>query len=271
MMPAVYRALRLAGGAWLALLAVQPVSAQVVDVTVFTGRAFPIYDERLTLRPGTPSFPGVEITVPGSPLIRADGGPVYGAALAIDFGMAGIEGRLDATDVGLEFSGARYDLRGTAFPFTDLTAGIIVAPGRFDADRIPLLSLNGRIRTRGTVAVVASGGLSYLRDMRISGSIPLTVEAPGLPPLPDFSAGLTLRASPGQAGHRFGVNGGAGVRVGRRVAFLAEVRAFYFGEYELRFTSAGGPGLLDELLAEAAPVRFRPLFVNAQIGLSFRF
>lgn len=246
-------------------------SAQVVDVTLFTGRAFPVYDERLTLRPGTPSFPGVEVTVPGSPLIRADGGPVFGAALAVEFGMAGIEGRLDATDVGLEFSGARYDLRGTAFPFQGLTASLIVAPGRFDAERIPLLSLNGRMRTRGRVAVIASGGLSYLRDIRVSGSIPLTVDAPDLPPLPDFNAALTLRGSPGQTGHRFGVNGGAGVRVGRRIALVAEIRGFYFGEYELRFTSANGPELLDELLAEAAPVRFRPVFVNAQAGVTFTF
>jgi len=40
---------------------------QGVDLTFFVGRAFPIYDERLTLRPSTPTVPGVDISVVGSP------------------------------------------------------------------------------------------------------------------------------------------------------------------------------------------------------------
>jgi hypothetical protein len=81
-------------------------SAQGFDLTLFLGRAFPICDERLTLRPPTPTVPGVDITVIGSPLIKADGGPVFGGALACEFGVFGIEGRLAATDVGLELTGA---------------------------------------------------------------------------------------------------------------------------------------------------------------------
>jgi len=55
------------------------------------------------------------------------------------------------------------------------------------------------------------------------------------------------------------------------VALQAEVRGFYFRESELQFASASGPALLDELLADADPVRFSPVFVNAQIGVAFRF
>ena len=99
-------------------------SAQSVDVTIFGGLAFPLYDERFGVR--NPSFPGVEVTVPGSPDIRADGGSVFGGVIGVSFGVLGIEGRLDATQVGLEFSGARYDLRGTSFPFEGLTASIIL-------------------------------------------------------------------------------------------------------------------------------------------------
>jgi hypothetical protein len=186
-------------------------------------------------------------------------------------GIFAIEGRLDATDVGLEFTGARYDLRGTAFPFDGLTAGLIVSPGRFDADRIALLSLNGRIRTPGPVGVLVSGGLSYLPDITITGSIPLTVDATNLPPLPPLDAALTLRVAPGQTEHRFGVNAGAGLRLGDRVALTAEVRAFYFREFELRLTRASGPDLLDDLLAGAGSIRFNPIFVNAQAGVAFRF
>jgi hypothetical protein len=245
--------------------------AQGVDLTIFAGRAFPTYDERLTLRPSNLSVPGVDVTTVGSPVLRADGGPVFGGALALELGIVGIEGRLDATDVGLEFTGARYDLRGTAPPFQDLTASIIASAGRLDADRVPLLSLNVRIRTPGPIAFVASGGLSYLRDINVSGSVPLSVQAPGFPVLPGLDAALTLRGTPGQAEHRFGVNGGAGLRVGGRVALLAEARAFYFREYELRFATVNGPDLLDDLLADAAPVRFKPVFVNAQVGVAFRF
>ena len=244
--------------------------AQGVDVTFFGGLAYPLYDERLTLSPGDPSIPGVEVTSLSTPVLSADGGAVVGGAVALEFGMLALEGRLDSVEAGFEFSGARYDLRGTAFPFQGLTASIVASPGRFDAERISLLSLNARIRTPGPIGIVASGGLSYLPDIDVSGSVPLIVDAPGLPAL-GIDAALTLRGTPQQSEHRFGVNGGAGLRIGGRVALLAEVRGFYFREYELRFGTADGPELLDELLAEAEPVRFSPVFVNAQVGVTFRF
>lgn len=244
--------------------------AQGFDVTVFGGLAYPLYDERLTLSPANPSIPGVEITSVSTPVLNADGGAVFGGAVAFEFGILAVEGRFDSVDAGLEFSGARYDLRGTAFPFQGLTASIIAAPGRFDAERIPLWSINARLRTPGPIGIIASGGLSYLPDIDVSGSVPLTVDAPGLPAL-GLDAALTLRGTPQQSDHRFGINGGAGLRVGGRVALVGEVRAFYFREYELRFGTADGPDLLDDLLAEADPVRFTPVFVNAQVGVTFRF
>ena len=155
-------------------------AAQGFDLTFFVGRAFPTYDERLTLRPSTPTVPGVDIDVVGSPLIKADGGPVFGGALAFEFGVLGIEGRLDATEVGLEFTGARYNLRGTEPPFEGLTASVTLADGRFDADRIPLLSVNARIRTPGPVArCLRRPQLS--QRITVTGSVPLRVEIPGIP------------------------------------------------------------------------------------------
>jgi len=246
-------------------------AAQGFDFTFFVGRAFPIYDERLTLRPPTPTVPGVDIGVVGSPLIEADGGPVFGGALAFEWGLFGIEGRLDATDVGLKITGARYDLEGTEPPFDGLTASITVSDGRFDADRIGLLSANLRIRSPGPVAIVASGGLSYLPDINVTGSVPLRVDVPGIPAPPEFNPRLALRAVPGQSEHRWGVNGGAGLRIGGRVALVGEVRVFYFREYELRFEAQNGSDILDELLVGLEPVRFEPIFVNAQAGVTVRF
>jgi hypothetical protein len=262
---------RVAGAVIVVLCSVGRAGAQGFDFTFFVGGAYPIYDERLTLRPSTPTVPGVDISVVGSPLIEADGGLVFGGALAFEWGLFGIEGRLDATDVGFRITGARYDLRGTQPPFEGLTARITVSDGRFDADRIGLVSANVRIRTPGPVAIVASGGLSYLPDINVTGSIPLRVEVPGIPAPPGFNPTLTLRAVPGQSEHRWGVNGGAGLRIGGRVALMGEVRVFYFREYELRFEAQNSPEILDELLAALAPVGFEPVFVNAQAGVTVRF
>ena len=260
---------------WLLALAfgtgmAAPASAQNLDLTVFAGLAYPLYDERLILRPGGISIPGVEVTNTINPELKGDGGAVFGAALALEFGIIGFEGRVDSVDAAIDFSGARFDLRGTEFPFQGVTASIVANAGRFDADRLAILSFNLRLRTPGPVGIIASGGLSYLPDITVSGSVPLAVESPQLPPL-GINAGLTLRATPGQSEHRFGVNGGIGVRLGGNVGVIGEVRGFYFREYDLRFGTTSGPQLLDDLLAEADSVGFEPVFFNAQIGLSFRF
>lgn len=265
----VYRGSVLAAFVLAALLAAPArAEAQGADLTIFVGRAFPTYDERLTLRPSSPSLPGVDVTELQSPVLRADGGSVFGGALAIELGVFAIEGRLDATKVGLEFTGARYELRATEAPFQGLVATLAASSGEFDADRINLLSINARVRTPGPIAIVASGGLSYLPDIRVSGSVPLRLDVPGLP-VADLDAALTLRATPGEAKHRFGVNAGAGLRLGGRVGLAAEARAFYFREFDLRFTT--DEPLLDDLLAGLAPVRFTPVFVNVQAGIVFRF
>jgi hypothetical protein len=252
------------------LLAAAPAAAQGVDLTIFAGRAYPIYEERLTLRPSSPSLPGVNITVAESPVLSADGGPVFGASLAFQLGPLGIEGRLDATNVRFDFSGARYELTGAQPPFNSISAVITMDDGRLDADRISLLSLNARLRTPGPVGLVVSGGLSYLPDIRVTGAVPLTLQVGGIP-LPDVNAALTLRATPGQSEHRWGVNGGAGLRIGGRVGLMAEVRGFYFREYELRFAIDDAPELVEDLLEAIDPVRFTPIFVNAQVGLVIRF
>jgi hypothetical protein len=254
----------------LAFTTAAPAVAQGFDFTVFAGVAYPLYDERLTFRPGDLTIPGVEVTSAIPPELKGDGGAVFGAAFTFELGILGIEGRLDSVDAAIDFSGARYDLRGTSFPFQGVTASIIADPGRFEADRLYILSANLRLRTPGPIGVMASGGLSYLPDITVSGSVPVTVSSPQLPPV-GFDAGLTLRATPGQSGHRFGLNGGIGLRVGGRVGLIGEVRGFYFREYELRFATLNGPAILDALLAEADPIGFEPVFINAQVGLVIKF
>ena len=68
-----------------------PAFAQGVDFTFFLGRAYPVYDDRLTLRAPIPSLPGVEIT--GDTLeISTDGGLVFGGAVGFELGEAVLDG-----------------------------------------------------------------------------------------------------------------------------------------------------------------------------------
>ena len=246
--------------------------ARQVDLTVFLGRAYPTHDERLTLRPSVPSLPGVDIDVSGDPAIRADGGLVLGAALAFELGILGLEARVDGTEVGFDLSGARYDLRATRPPFAGLAGTVTVGDGRFDARRFYLVSGNVRLRTPGPISLLASGGLSVLPDIAITGSVPLGVQIAGLPSLPGVEPRLSLRAAPGESGHRVGANGGAGLRLGGdRVALMAEIRGFVFRDYDLRFDVEGAPDFAAALVENFDVVRFRPVIVNAQAGLVFRF
>ena len=265
---------------WLLILTVliaslPPAAASAdagpVDFTVFLGRAYPVYDERLTIRPSVPSLPGVDVTVSGDPAIRTDGGLVVGGALAFEIGIIGIEGRIDGTEVGFDLSGARYDLRATRAPFVGLTGSVTIGDGRFDARRFYILSGNVRLRTPGAVGLVVSGGVSVLPDVTITGSVPVAVQVAGLPSLPGEPR-LELRAAPGEAEHRFGVNGGGGLRFGSGpVALMAELRAFYFRDYNLRFHVDGAPDAVAMLLESSDGIRFRPVIVNAQAGVVFRF
>lgn len=250
-----------------------PASAHAEwDLTIFLGRAFPTFDERLVLRPSIPSLPEVDVTVDRIPELRTDGGPVFGVALAVEAGVLGIEGRVDATDVGFDFTGARYELRATTPPFQGLAGSAELGDGRFDVERLYLLSLNLRLRTPGPVGLVASGGLSYLPEVSISGTVPTSIQIAGVPSLPILAPPLQLTAAPDESSHRFGVNGGAGLRIGGdRIALMAEARVFYFREYELRFGVGGAPAVIDDLLSSIDPVGFEPVIVNAQAGLVIRF
>ena len=247
-------------------------AAQGFDVTFFVGKAFPTYDERLTLRPSTPSVPG------------ARGGHRRRIAAHRSERRAGLRRRARLRVGHSRCRGTARRNRSQPRPhwcpvqsarypaaFEGLAARVTISDGTFDADRIGLLSANVRVQTPGPVALIASGGLSYLPDINVTGSLPLRVEVSGVPTPPDVNQRLTLRAAPGQSEDRWGVNGGVGLRLGGRVALIGEVRVFYFQDYELRFTAENGSEILNELLAGLAPVRFDPVFVNAQAGVTFRF
>jgi hypothetical protein len=247
-------------------------SAQHLDVTVFVGAAFPVFDGRLVVRAtGVPRITGYDVTASGTPELRLDGGGVFGTAVAVDFGVLGIEGRWDGTRVGFDATGARYDVRPSGAASPNLAGSVSIGDGRFDLERLDLISFNLRVRTSGVVGFIASGGLSYLPDIRIDGSVPVAAELLGLPVLPALQPRLSLVATPEQSAHRWGVNGGAGIRVGGRLSAIAEARLFYFGSYDLRFVMDDPLPLVNDLVAGIGQIHFHPIIVNAQAGLSFRF
>lgn len=247
------------------------VHAQGVDLTFFVGRAFPIYEERLRFAASLPALPRTSVRESGPLEIHTEGGAVFGGALAVEFGLIAIEGRLDWTNVAFAVTGTRYELVATA-PFTVPIGAITIAPGQFDADPLKLWSANVRLRTPGTVALVASGGISYLPGITIQGTVPVSIEAPGLIGPATVNADLRLVGAPAEAEHHWGINGGVGLRVGGpRVSLLAEARAFYFREFVLRVAAPEAPDLLNAVLSGIDPVRFEPVIVNGQVGVVFRF
>ena len=88
------------------LAAPQRAFAQGGDLTLFVGSAYPVDHDRFTLRPSTPSLPGADITVNGTPELKAAGGLVVGGALAFELGVLGIEGRWDSMSLGFDVTGA---------------------------------------------------------------------------------------------------------------------------------------------------------------------
>lgn len=267
----VCRALLLSIIACAAALAPRPALAQGGDLTLFVGTAYPLDRERFTLRPSTPSIPGADVTVTGDPALRAGGGLVVGGAAALELGVLGIEGRLDTMTLNFDLTGARYDLRGNAAPFQGLAAAVAIGDGELDSNRIKILSINARLRTPGIVSLLASGGFSYLPDVDFEGTVPVSVQAFGIP-VTSNRLPLRLAVSRGSSNHRYGLNGGAGLRLGgSRVAVVGEVRVFYFKDYELTIDAGDAPGLVADLLDQIPAITFDPIIVNANAGLVLRF
>ncbi len=256
-------ALTLAG----AVLGPSRALAQGGDLTFFGGYAYPTYSQQFVFdAPSVPSLPGLEVRPEGDLVLDAKGGPVFGAAAAFELGgFFAIEGRFDSTAIELDSSGARYAVSGGI-----LSGAITIGQGPIPVDRLNLLSLNLRLRTPGAVSFVASGGFSYLPKFAVGGSIPLRVEIAGSV-IPDIEVPLRLAIAPTDSEHRFGVNGGVGLRVkvAAHASIVGEIRGFYFKQYEL--VAESDDPLLSGLLASFQAVRFDPIIVNGVAGVSFSF
>jgi len=108
-----------------------------------------------------------------------------------------------------------------------------------------------------------------LPDFDVTGSVPIEFQLTGLPA--QAQPELGLRVAPGESKHRVGSNGGAGLRVGGRVAAFAEARVFYFREYELRVVLDDEQPFVNNILNNVEPIRFEPVIANAVAGILLRF
>lgn len=256
--------------AWVIMVGVPADGwAQRVDLSFYGGQALPRYEESIRFAPALPQLPGYEVTASDALALDAAGGPVFGGAIALEFGFLALEGRVDTADVDLETAGVRIDLRPVGRP---IVASVSIGAGQIDLDRFVVYSANLRLRTPGPVSFFASGGISYLPSLSASGTLPVAASIVGLPGI-GTSAGLRLEAEPSDADSRFGGNAGAGLRVtlAPHVALFGEARIFGFQEYDLRFVLDDSDlAGLDEFV-EFPSVQFTPVYFHAAAGLTFAF
>jgi hypothetical protein len=246
------------------------------DLTLYGGLALPTYDQSFSFGLPGVSRPGIEVTPSGDLVLEAKGDLVFGGALAWEAaGFFGLEARFDTAKIAIESPGVRFDLVGNVPVIGPVPGSLTIGAGSIDLERLVVLSLNARLRTPGTVSLVASGGVSYLPKLEATGTLPLDFEVSGVPVLPNASGRLRLVALPTQSEHRFGVNGGAGIRIGfgGNVALMAEARAFAFKEYDLIFELATSPPVpfTDELIEAIGPIEFTPIYFQAGAGIVILF
>jgi hypothetical protein len=219
--------------------------------------------------------------------LEAKGGLSFGAALAWEFaGPLALEGRIDTTDVDVRTTGASYRVEvDLPAPLSDVATDLDLGTGVVDLERVRPVSLNLRLRSRGRVGMVASGGISYLPALRFSATQTVGLGATSLDAILQRLnvATLTLRAEalPDEADEgRWGGNLGIGARIGiaPRVALSLEARGFLFQKQTLTWRRADSrtlSALEETLLAEVerrlGPLEFNPTFFQATAGLTVTF
>ncbi len=273
----------------LAVLALPSlVAAGEVEITGFAGYTFPFYSQSLTYDPGpiTVPLPGVSIQQSGSFRIDAAGGPAFGGSIGLFPADAiGFELRLESGDVKVETSNPTFDVHVTLPPpLAPVNANLSLSTSKANLDAATPFSLNLKLRTPGGTRVFVSGGLSYLPDLGFSleQSVALGVSAVNLQTSNLEIATITLRArrKPGDSRSNWGGNAGIGFQLplGEHGGFVVEGRGFYFPkqqyEWEGVIDTPLGPvesQLLDRLLQRLDAVEFKPWWVQATVGVSYRF
>jgi hypothetical protein len=269
------------------LLLPSVLSAAGLELVGYVGPVVSPYDQSVQLDPGGLVLPGGGVVPPGQALrLDATGGNTFGGALTLYLAdWVGVEVRLDAAKIDLQVTGATYRvLVDLPAPLPDAIGDLELGSGPMDMERVRPLSLNLKLRTSGRVALVLSGGLSYLPALRVVSAQAVQLRSVQIPGIPAGSVlatvGLRAEAVPElEENGRYGTNAGLGLQIGlgEHVALVGEARGFIFQEHRLEWKSAGGPlagleqALASQLEQRLAPVEFNPNFFQITAGLSLSF
>ncbi len=263
-------------------------AASGVEITGLAGYTFPLYSQTFSYDSGPVSveIPGVSIQQSGTFEMRGSGGPVFGGALSLFPAEAiGFELRLDRGEFTVASKSPTYDVRATLpAPLAPISTTLSLVPGEAVLKSPTPFSLNLKLRTPGPTRVFVSGGLSYLREMSFSieQSVALGVTAVNLQTsnLEIATVGFRARRRPGDPKKNWGANGGIGfeVALGDRGALVFEGRGFYFPKQTFEWepiveTPLGNVEalLLPRVKERLEPVDFQPWWVQATVGISYRF
>jgi hypothetical protein len=272
----------------IAVLAV-PVSARAgeFELTGYGGYTFPFYSQSFVYSPGPVSvpIPGVGVEQGGSFALEASGGPAFAGGLAFfATDSFGFEVRYDNADVGIDVLDSTYDVTIT-LPggLAPVSTNLEFTDGEAQLDGASPWSLNLKLRTGGPVRFTVSGGASRLGDvgLTITNTVGLGVTRFDLVSNTVTIGTLGLEATAvAEGGSKWGGNLGVGLQfpLGERGAIVLEGRGFYFGKRTIEWEpvidrplSAIEQALLARTLDELDPVEFEPWWVQATIGVSFRF
>ena len=269
------------------LLAIPSLAAAGgVEISGFAGYAFPFYSQTFRYDPGP-----IDVPIPGGSVqqsgvfeLKGSGGLAFGGALTLYAAETiGLELRLDSASVNVTSQNASFDIIATLpAPLDPVKSTLTLSAGTIDLNAGRPFSLNLKLRTTGSTRLFASGGISRLGDMGFSlrQNVAIGVTAVNLQTSNLEIATIDLRATPSQQGSSWGGNLGVGVQIpiGEHGGIVLEGRGFYFPKQTIQWEpivqTPLGPlpsQLLQRLLERLDPGEFKPWWVQATIGFSYRF
>ena len=262
-------------------------SAGGVEITGFAGYTFPFYSQTFTYDPGPVQvpIPGVSIEQSGAFELKGSGGAAFaGAVTFYATESLGFEIRMDSADVTIDTKSAGYTVRaGLPAPLEPVVANLTLSKGTANVKAPTPFSLNLKLQTPGRVRLFASGGVSRLGNVELSftQTVALGVVAVNLSTGNLEVATIGLKGSTtGQGKSAWGGNLGLGLRIplGEKGALVLEGRGFYFPKRTIEWEPVIETPLpaLQQLLLERVrqklqPIEFEPWWVQATIGVAYRF
>ena len=268
----------------VAILFVSAVSAgaQGWEVAIVGGWTAPTFEQTVVFDPDIdlPNIPGGSISQAGVFELKGKGSFAFGGSVSYFFNEhVAIEGRIDTIDFDIETLGPRFELDSDVVGIP-ATAVLDVGMGSINVERLYPLSANLKARTGGGARFVASGGLSYLPQVRFDAFQPvsLSVGILGIPAVELASVVLQAGALADNREGRWGFNVGAGfeVDVSPNVAIVVDVRVHGFQSQTFVWQRSENPSseleeILIEQLERLPPIEIELIYFQATGGVSFRF